>query len=89
MAAFEPITELGLGLVAKLDMREVTAPIMKAAAIALGIATVIIVIGGLLVLRMAKPMVHRIEEGQKRFRRLLESAPDAMVIIDASGEIGI
>ena len=83
MAAFEPITELGLGLVAKLDMREVTAPFMKAA---VGIATVIIVIGGLLVLRMAKPMVHRIEESQKRFRRLLESAP---VIIDASGEIGI
>jgi PAS domain S-box-containing protein len=87
LAAFEPIKELDLGLVAKLDMREVIAPFMTAAASALGIATVIIFIGGLLVLRMARPMVRRIEEGQKRFRTLLESAPDAMVIIDASGEI--
>ena len=87
LAAFEPIKELDLGLVAKLDMREVIAPFMAAAATALGIATVVIFIGGLLVLRMARPMVRRIEEGQKRFRTLLESAPDAMVIIDASGEI--
>jgi PAS domain S-box-containing protein len=87
LAAFEPIEELDLGLVAKLDMHEVTAPFMKAAASALGIATVVIFIGGLLVLRMARPMVRRIEESQKRFRTLLESAPDAMVIIDASGEI--
>ena len=75
-----------MGLVAKLDMREVHAPFMKAAATALGIASIIVFIGGLLVLRMAKPMVKRIEEIQKRFRTLLESAPDAMVIIDASGE---
>ena len=87
LAAFEPIEELDLGLVAKLDMREVAAPFMKAAATALGIAAVVVIIGGLLVLRMAKPMVQRIEESQKRFRTLLESAPDAMVIIDTSGEI--
>jgi len=87
VAAFQPIEELDLGLVAKLDMREVTAPFMKTAAIALAIALVVVIIGGLLVLRMARPMVQRIEEIQKRFRTLLESAPDAMVIIDASGTI--
>ncbi|MDH3899666.1 MAG: PAS domain S-box protein, partial [Gammaproteobacteria bacterium] len=87
LAAFQPIKELDLGLVAKLDMREVTAPFMKAAAIALGIAIIVVIIGGLLVLRMAKPMVRRIEESQNRFHTLLESAPDAMVIIDASGTI--
>ncbi len=87
LAAFEPIKELDLGLVAKLDMREVIAPFMKAAASVLAIAAVVIFIGGLLVLRMARPLVRRIEESQKRFRTLLESAPDAMVIIDATGKI--
>jgi len=87
LAAFQPINELDLGLVAKLDMHEVNAPFMKAAATALGIAALIVFIGGLLILRMARPMVHRIEESQQRFRTLLESAPDAMVIIDAAGEI--
>jgi len=87
LAAFQPIKALDLGLVAKLDMREVTAPFMKTAAVALGSAAIVVIIGGLLVLRMARPMVHRIEEIQKRFRTLLESAPDAMVVIDAAGEI--
>jgi len=87
LAAFQPINELNLGLVAKLDMREVNAPFMKAAATALGSAAFVVFIGGLLILRMARPMVHRIEESQQRFRTLLESAPDAMVIIDAAGEI--
>lgn len=88
LSAFRPVSGMNLGLVAKLDMHEVTAPFMKAAASALGIAAVIILIGGLLVLRMAGPMVRRIEErGQRHFRTLLDSAPDAMVIIDASGEI--
>jgi PAS domain S-box-containing protein len=87
LAAFQPINELNLGLVAKLDMREVNAPFMKAAATALGIAAFVVFIGGLLILHMARPMVRRIEESQQRFRTLLESAPDAMVIIDAAGEI--
>ena len=87
LAAFEPIKELNLGLVAKLDMREVSAPFVKAAASALGIAAVVVFIGGLLVLRIARPMVRRIQESQTRFRALIESAPDAMVIIDASGNI--
>jgi PAS domain S-box-containing protein len=88
LSAFRPVDGMNLGLVAKLDMREVTAPFMKAAASALSIAAVIILIGGLLVLRMARPMVSRIEErGQSRFRTLLDSTPDAMIIIDGSGEI--
>jgi PAS domain S-box-containing protein len=87
LSAFRPVKGLNLGMVAKVDMREVMAPFMKAAAIALAIAAIVVIIGGLLVLRMARPMVHRIEEIQKRFRTLLESAPDAMVIIDVSGTI--
>ncbi len=87
LAAYEPIEEMGMGLVAKLDMREVNAPFMRAAATTLGIAVIVVMIGGLLILRMAKPMVQRIEEIQKRFRTLLESAPDSMVIIDSSGTI--
>jgi PAS domain S-box-containing protein len=87
LAAFETIAELDMGLVVKLDMREVNRPFMKAAAATLGIAMVVVIIGGLLVMRMARPMVRRIEEVQKRFRTLLESAPDALVIIDATGAI--
>ena len=89
VAAFEPVKDLDLGLVAKLDMREVNEPFFRAAVSALIIAAVVVFIGGLLVLRMARPMVRLMEESQTRFRTLIESAPDAMVITDVSGTIAL
>ena len=89
LAAYEPITELDIdvGLVAKVDMTEVNAPFMRAAASTLAITILVIVIGGLLVGRMVRPIVTRIEEIQDRFRRLLESAPDPMIIVGPGREI--
>jgi PAS domain S-box-containing protein len=89
LAAFEPISEMEmeLGLVAKVDMREVMAPFKQAALTALGIAAIVVLLGGVLVLRMARPIVRRIEEVQQRFRTLLSSAPDPMVVIDDRGRI--
>ena len=87
VAAFEPIKELDLGLVANLDMREVSEPVIKVAVSSLIIASVVVIIGGLLVLRIVRPMVGRVEESQTRFRALIESTPDAMVITDTSGTI--
>ncbi len=87
LAAFEPIPELGIGLVAKVDMAEVTAPFMKAALTAMAIAILAVFLGALVVLRRARPILQRVAESQARFRTLLESAPDAMVIIDESRDI--
>ena len=77
LAAFQPINEMDLGLVAKLDMSEVNEPFMKAAASALGIAAFVVICGGLLVMRIARPMVRRIEEGQKQLGILLDAADAA------------
>ena len=87
LAAFEPIPELGIGLVAKVDMDEVTAPFMKAALTAMAIAVLAVFLGALVVLRRARPILQRVAESQARFRTLLESAPDAMIIIDESRDI--
>ena len=60
----------------------------SAAAIsAMGVAAIVVFLGGLLMLRMARPMVQRIQEVQQRFRNLLESAPDSMVVVNVDGEI--
>ncbi len=87
LAAYEPLAALNAGLVAKVDMREVRAPFVRAALVALAIAALVVVLGGLLLLRMARPILARIEEVQQRFRKLLESAPDAMLVINADSEI--
>ena len=87
LAAFEPIPHLDLGLVAKLDIEEVNAPFRRAAMIALGIAILIVLVGGALILRIVRPIVSRIERIQERFRSLIESAPDPLIIVNESRQI--
>ena len=61
IAAHEPVMELNLGIVAKIDMAEVRAPFAQAALASLGAALVVIVLGSLLFLRVSSPMIRRLQ----------------------------
>lgn len=61
LAAYEPIPELGWGVVAKIDMAEVNKPFIRAGLLAAGIALVIVVGGIGLTLRVTSPLLGRIE----------------------------
>ncbi len=62
IAAYEPVKELSLGIVAKIDMAEVRAPFVRAALAGLAAATVVIVTGSLLFVRVTNPMIVRLQE---------------------------
>ena len=66
LAVFHPIGEL--------HNQEVNAPFMKAAASALATAALVALAGGLLLRRIARPMVRHIEKSQQNFRALLPPA---------------
>jgi len=87
LAAHEPVSILDLGIVAKIDLVEIRAPFLKAAAIVAIIATVLIALGTVLFFRVGNPIIWRIQESEEKFRQILESAADAIIISDERGRI--
>ena len=61
MAAHEPVAELDLGIVAKIDLSEIRAPFLKAGAIA-GLFTILVVLAGVtLFIKITNPMIRQLE----------------------------
>ncbi len=80
LAAYEPMRELGLGLVAKIDFAEVRAPYVRAGVIAGLLAAVAVVLGGLLVVRATAPLLRRIRDSEQNLRALAENAKDGILV---------
>lgn len=80
VAAHEPVAELELGIVAKIDLAEVRAPFVKAGIFAAGSALFVILLGSALSIRISSPVLRRLrvlyEESQQQLaeRRRAENA---------------
>ena len=69
LAAHEPVSELDLGIVAKIDLSEIRAPFLKAGLIA-GFFSVLVVLGGTtLFVRISNPMIKLLEERNTSLER--------------------
>jgi PAS domain S-box-containing protein len=62
LAAHEPVAELDLGIVAKIDLSEIRAPFVKAGVTAGLLGIVVILIGVSLFLRVSNPMIRLLED---------------------------
>jgi len=62
LAAYEPVSELDLGIVAKIDLTEIRSPFVKAILIAIGIMILFVSCGTALFLRVSNPIISRLEE---------------------------
>lgn len=58
LAAHEPVSELDLGIVAKIDLSEIRAPFVKAGLTAGLLGVIVILIGVTLFLRISNPMIN-------------------------------
>lgn len=89
LAAYEPVKELSLGIVAKIDLAEIRAPFVKAGLISAGVAIFAVLLGTGLIVGVTKPIVHRVFESEERFRDLYENAPNAYFSVGVDGCIRV
>lgn len=85
LAGYEALPELGLGIVAKIDLAEVRAPFLRAGLV-LGIVSGLLVLLGLGVFRLVgTPMIREMEESEAAHRTLFAASPVALWEEDFSG----
>jgi PAS domain S-box-containing protein len=69
LAAHEPVGELALGIVAKIDLAEVRAPFIRAGIIAGGITICVVLIAMALFLKVSNPIVQRLDEYSRELEK--------------------
>lgn len=81
LAAYEPVAELDLGIVAKIDLAEIRAPFVRAAVLAGVVALLSITLGSLVFLRTTRAMSRTLETSEAKYRDLFERAQDIILLL--------
>jgi PAS domain S-box-containing protein len=85
LAAYEPVSVLKLGIVAKVDLAEIRAPFIHTGLIAMGITCLIIVVGVFAFIRLVNPIIIRMTESETRLQAILDNAPLTIYLKDSNG----
>ncbi len=78
LAAYEPVAELNLGIVAKIDLAEIQAPFWRAGIVTGGLALLVIVLGVVLFIRISNPMIRRMEEYSERLEEMVDKRTEEL-----------
>ena len=87
LAAFEPLSILDLGLVAKIDTSEIRAPFVNAGLLAIAIAAFIIFVASRFFLRISRPLEETIDRQAETFQILAETSREAIILAGTDGVI--
>jgi len=97
LAAYEPVAELNLGMVAKIDLAEIRSPFVRAVTITGVLSVLAVVVSVLLFLRLSNPIIRTLEdrtfelekmnEALKRLSLIVESSDDAIIAKTLDGFI--
>lgn len=87
LAAHEPVAELNLGIVAKIDLAEVRAPFLKAGTVAGTITVLVVLVGVMVFLRISNPMIARLESHARDLREEAEERKQAEDVLDAINSV--
>ncbi len=81
LAAYQPVTELNLGIVAKIDLAEIRAPFIKAGLLIGGVTLILICFGSALHRHIGNPLIRNLEENERKYRTLFESGIDGVLLM--------
>ncbi|MCP4979321.1 MAG: PAS domain S-box protein [Gammaproteobacteria bacterium] len=87
LAAYEPVSILDLGLVAKIDTSEIRKPFLRAGLLAIGVAILVIFIASRIFFRISRPIEQSIDQQAETFLTLAETAREGIVIANTKGMI--
>ncbi|MDH5680529.1 MAG: ATP-binding protein, partial [Spirochaetota bacterium] len=87
LAAYEWIDYLNWGVVAKIDMDEITEPFITAGIISSSAAIILVILGSILFNRITNPLIKKIRENEKRAQDFLDIAGVMILALNADGEI--
>jgi diguanylate cyclase (GGDEF)-like protein/PAS domain S-box-containing protein len=87
LAAHEPISIMGWGIVAKIDMAEIRAPFITAAIFSALAAVIIIILGSWLILRLTSTITKTLQEARAHQKNLFELSPIGLALCDMDGEM--
>jgi PAS domain S-box-containing protein len=85
LAAYEPVSELNLGLVAKIDLSEIRKPFFKAGLSAGVGGLILILLGGLVFFRISDPLIRSIKENEERWRNIADNTASIIYIKNLDG----
>ncbi len=82
LAAFSPVRELGLGIVAKLDLWEIQKPFVRATGITILAAVAYIFFGAWLFSFIGSPLIRKLSENEERYRNLSKQLTEANMSLE-------
>jgi PAS domain S-box-containing protein len=90
VAAHEPVSEVDMGIVAKIDLDEIQAPFVRAGLVSTGVACLAIFLGAFLFGKVTDPMIRRLEsrtaESERLNLKLRQEITDRKVVEAALSE---
>jgi PAS domain S-box-containing protein len=87
LAAYEPVAVVDWGIVAKIELAEVRAPFIRAGLIVLLVALAVAGAGAFVQVRVAHPVIDRLEETEAQAKAILTTAADAIISASEEGII--
>lgn len=87
LAAYSPVHDTGLGVVAKIDMSEIRSPYIDATMYGLFGGLVLVVIGSIFVLNFTEPLIKELEQNREYNRLLFEKSPIGLALTDMNGNM--
>jgi PAS domain S-box-containing protein len=87
LSAYEPLAVYDVGIVAKLDLAEIRAPFIRAGLMATAGGLILVFLGTILFLQIGNPLMRRIEESERKYRSMFESAADTLLLVSGDGTI--
>lgn len=84
LAAYEPVSVLNLGIVAKIDLSEIREPYIRSALYILIIVILVSLLGSLLFFYIIIPIINKIKETEQRFHQLFLNNYMPILLVDAN-----